>query len=269
MNRLAVRRHQVGALAAHGLGDQERAVADGQRGGVELDELHVADGRAGAVRDRDAVAERAGRVGGAGVERARAAGREQRHAGAHRAQLVVAEHPGAGAGLAVGDQADHGGVLDHRIRGRSRTRPISVSAIAAPVALPPAWRIRRRLWPPSRPSSAGRPGRDRTPRPAARGRRSGSAPSPTSTARPPGRRGRGPPAACRPGAARVVVGADRGRDAALGVERVRGAQRALGDEHHRGAPVSRLDRGVEPRKPGAGDQQIDGAVGGRRGTAVG
>ena len=94
---VAVAVDEPAPLAAHRLGDQKRAPADGQGGRVELDELHVAHGRAGAVGEGDAVAGRAGRVGGARVEGARAAGREQRHAGADEPQLVVAEHPGAGA----------------------------------------------------------------------------------------------------------------------------------------------------------------------------
>ena len=46
------------------------------------------------------------------------------------------------------------------------TRSISVSAIAAPVAAPPAWRIRRRLWPPSRPSAYVPPGAVSNPTPS-------------------------------------------------------------------------------------------------------
>ena len=167
---------------------------------------------------------RAGRVRRAGVERARAAGGEQRHPRADRDELVVAEDPGACAAVAVAQR----GRSPRRARrpgcaGSASTRPISVRAMAAPVAAPPAWRIRRRPWPPSRrelrPAGVGR---DPTARPAARGRRSGRTPSRTSTSHR-GRIGEAAPHRERVGGVqrRVVVRADRGGDAALGHERVR------------------------------------------------
>ena len=112
-----------------------------------------------------------GRVGGEGVERARAAGGNQRHAGA-RARSSSWPSTQAPAQCSPSEISSITAACSStRMCGRSRTRSISGSAIAAPVALPPACRIRRRLWPPSRPSADGRRRRGRSTRPAAAGRR--------------------------------------------------------------------------------------------------
>ena len=59
MNGLAVGAAQDGAFAAQRLADQERLrLRVEEAGGMELDELHVRDRHAGAVRHRDAVAGR-------------------------------------------------------------------------------------------------------------------------------------------------------------------------------------------------------------------
>ena len=57
---------QDGTLAAHGFGDEPAA---GEHGGMELHELEVGDGGAGAVRQHDARADRGGRIRGVWVER--------------------------------------------------------------------------------------------------------------------------------------------------------------------------------------------------------
>ena len=75
------------ALAADRLGDQEAVVlaAGRERGGVELDQLHVGERRAGGVRERHPGADRAARVRGALPQRGRAAGGQHRRARDHRA----------------------------------------------------------------------------------------------------------------------------------------------------------------------------------------
>ena len=89
---------EVGALAAYRLGDQRllalgvRAEEEHRR--VELHELQVGDLRAGAQRERDAVAGGDRRVGGRGEDLAHAAGGE-----------------------------DHGGCVDGARRRRAGPRP--------------------------------------------------------------------------------------------------------------------------------------------------
>ena len=178
MNRSPVLVDQVGALAANCFGDQERPLADGQGGGVELDELHVAERCPGAVGDRDAVAESARWVRRAGEQRACSAGRHQRHPGSNRPQLVVAEEPCARRSRAPsaissttavcsstldarvirapGDQR----LRDHRTRGAAAGVQDPSPAVAALAA--------QRV--------GCRPARGRTRRPCAPGRRSGRCP---------------------------------------------------------------------------------------------
>ncbi len=87
------------ALAAHRLRHQRlltrRPGAEVERRGVELHELQVADGGARAQGERDAVAGRDRRVGGAGEHLAHAARGEHDRARVHRADAVLgalAEH---------------------------------------------------------------------------------------------------------------------------------------------------------------------------------
>ena len=103
---LAVGVQQGGALAADRLGDQEALAAldAGHGGRVELHELEVGERRAGAAREQQADAQRAGRVGRALPQGGRAAGGEDDRAGVDRAPVLA-------------DDAD-----------------------AAPVARPTAWR---------------------------------------------------------------------------------------------------------------------------------
>ena len=57
---------QHGAIAAHGLGDEESGTVAGmiQRGGVELDKFHILHGAFGTIHHSDAVAGSNERVGG-------------------------------------------------------------------------------------------------------------------------------------------------------------------------------------------------------------
>ncbi len=91
----AVAGEELRAFAAQGLGDEEGARAgEGQCGGVELDEFHIADHGAGLEGEGDAVPGREGRVGGQGVELAAAAGGENGPGCGDGALLV-----GGGAGV--------------------------------------------------------------------------------------------------------------------------------------------------------------------------
>ena len=140
------------------------------------------------------------------------------------------------------------------------TRSISVSAIAAPVAAPPAWRIRRRLWPPSRPSAYVPSGAVSKPTPSDARCAIRLGPSSTSVRTAAGshrpRPTRSVSSRCCCGR---VVRADRGGDAALREERVRRAQRALGDEHHPRAALARANGCVESGDAGSGDQEVGGS----------
>ena len=74
----AVGVHQPRALAAQGFGGQRRRIGRDVDGGrMELDELGIADARAGQGRHGQALAAHAGGIGGHGVEAADPAGRQQ------------------------------------------------------------------------------------------------------------------------------------------------------------------------------------------------
>ena len=80
---------QDSALAAEGFRDEEGGpVTADERGGVELDELEVADDRAGAEGEAEAVCGGDCGVGGVGVERAGAAGGEDGGVGGDRGVLA-------------------------------------------------------------------------------------------------------------------------------------------------------------------------------------
>ncbi len=123
----AVRVDQVGALAAHRLGDQRllalRVGAQEEHGGVELDEFEVRDLRTGAQGERDAVARRDGRVGGGREDLPHAAGGEDDGRGADGADSVVLAftHDVQGdarrAPVGVRQQVQDQGVLDRTERG--------------------------------------------------------------------------------------------------------------------------------------------------------
>ena len=99
---LAVLQSQQASEAPHRLGDQERRALAGivERGGVELDELHVLDHALGPVHHRHAVARGYGRVGRRVVDIAHAAGRHDGHFGQHGVYFVFLEvqHVGSEAG---------------------------------------------------------------------------------------------------------------------------------------------------------------------------
>ena len=145
---------EEGALAAHGLGDQ-RLLAAGlgaevHHGRVELDELQVAEGGAGAQGQRHAVAGRDRRVGGLGEHLAEATRGEHDGPAADRADsvaLALADHVQGDPGYAavVGEQqVDGERVLDHLDLGcpldRGDQRPLDLGAggVAAGVRDPVA-----------------------------------------------------------------------------------------------------------------------------------
>ena len=118
---------------------------------MELDELQVAQHRAGPQRGRDAVAGGHARVGRRRVDLADAAGGEHDGACAHRADAVALalahDVQGHAADPAVGgvQQVEHHGVLDHLDAAASRApRSTSARSISAPVASPPACAMRSR-----------------------------------------------------------------------------------------------------------------------------
>jgi tetratricopeptide (TPR) repeat protein len=106
-------------LAAHRLADErERVLAGVERGGMELHELHVGETRAGAVRDREAVAGGDLRVGRVAVDLPAAARREHRRVrhDLHRAPGDARAHAGHLRAVAVVDeqQVEHARRLVHR-----------------------------------------------------------------------------------------------------------------------------------------------------------
>ena len=146
---LAVRAVERRALAADGLGDQEAlaALEADDRRRVELGELEVGEHRAGVAREQQAGAEGAGRVGRARPQRGGAAGGEDRGAGREVAAVLEPD-------AAVLEDRRRAGAFQHLDPRRARPpRAERPRRIRRPVALPPAWMMRRRLWPPSRPSA--------------------------------------------------------------------------------------------------------------------
>ncbi len=116
----AVAVDQVGALAAHGLGDERllalRVRAEEQHGGVELHELQVGDLGSRAQGERDTVAGGDRGVGRGGEDLAHAAGRQDDRGGVHGAHAVVlalAHHvQGHARGTAVGVREE---IQDERV----------------------------------------------------------------------------------------------------------------------------------------------------------
>ena len=146
---LAVLIVQRRALAADGFGDQE-ALAAGEaddRGGVELRELEVRELGAGRAGEDEAGAERARRVRRARPQRGGAAGREERGLGLDRSSPSRSTTPPPSSRPATRSPSRIS------IRGCSAAAADSARRIRRPVALPPAWMMRRRLCPPSRPSA--------------------------------------------------------------------------------------------------------------------
>ena len=165
---LAAGQAQDGPEAAHGLGDEEVGLLAGvvERGGVELDELHVFGDRLGAVAHGDAVARGDDRIGGRGVDVAAAARGDDGEFGQHGLDFVrfeiqdVGPEAGQAAGVArdelaqmvLRQQVDGEAVFEYGDAGCLRTDSMSARSISAPVRSS-WWRMRCSVWPPSRFSS--------------------------------------------------------------------------------------------------------------------
>ena len=118
---LAMRVEQPRAFAAQRLGDQEaRRSFDMQRGGMELDELQIADLRAGAIGHRHAIAGRHVGIGGVQKNVAQPAGSQQDGARVHGVEARFAV-PQERAGHAIVEkQIDGRGVTAKRHIGKRR-----------------------------------------------------------------------------------------------------------------------------------------------------
>ncbi len=208
---------------------------------MELGELEVGEHRSRLAGEQQARPEGAGRVGRARPQRGGAAGGEQRGLGLDRA-AVLERNPAVfedrGGPMAFQDL--DAVVLD--------TVPESVRRIRRPVALPPAWMIRRRLWPPSRPSA-------RSPRRSA----SNFTPSCCSSR-------------TRAGASSVRTSAARcARQAPSSGERVLEVQlRGVVERERRGRPALRPVRGGLGQRPCRDERDASAlAGGGQRGEQPG
>ena len=135
-----------------------------------------------------------------------------------------------------------------------------------PVALPPAWATRRRVWPPSRPSESPPSASTSKRTPSSSRSRTLSGASSTSTRAADGR------TAPRPATSvsrevllgRVVLG-ERGRQTALGPVAGGGRERRRADERDPRAGPRRAQRGVEAGGPCSDDGDVGGdGRGGRR-----
>ena len=137
------------ALAAECLGEEQRRVHERRR--MELHELEIRDGGAGAIGRSDAVADGARRVRRPTPERRSSTGGEQRRTRTDRAAIG---HDARRSG----PRSPQAPASAHLRRPRSadgRARaPRARCATRSPVAAPPAWTTRRRLWPPSSPRSS-------------------------------------------------------------------------------------------------------------------
>jgi hypothetical protein len=105
---------QIGSLAAHGFGDEERLAARlVKHGWMELAELKVSNGRARPNRDRHAVRGRRRRVRGGRPKLARPASGERDASGMDRDYLIVRKgHDYTRALAIIDDQIDRETALD-------------------------------------------------------------------------------------------------------------------------------------------------------------
>ena len=145
------------ALAADGLADQPQgALAEGEGGGVELDELQVGERGAGAGGQGGAVGGGAERVRRPRVQVAGAAGGQHHRTGPPRDLAAVRGRGSAGRRRARGGRRPPGPSPPPRsaTRGSRRRAPASAATMCAPVASPPACTTRAAEWAPSRPSSS-------------------------------------------------------------------------------------------------------------------
>ena len=176
--RSPVRIVQRRALAADRLGHEE-ALAPGHAdhgGGVELQQLEVGQPRARGVREQQPDALRAGWVGRARPQRRGAAGREHDRACGHaprrhRVSMPAAlpqqhargndrapSHSSARQRIAPPARrrlrsvhSARARALEHCMRGSAGRQRRQLATTRRPVALPPAWTMRRTECPPSRP----------------------------------------------------------------------------------------------------------------------
>ncbi len=126
------------AFAAHRLAHQRHRVeADIKRGGMELNEFHVGQQRAGARGERQSLAKRAERVGGVAIEPADAAGgdhhaaRRQQHA-PHRSRGKDARDATLGHHQAARlDAIEHGDRRRASDRRDQRAHDLAAAAVAA------------------------------------------------------------------------------------------------------------------------------------------
>ena len=258
---LAVGVEQRRALAADRLGDQEALAARdaGDRGRVELHELEVGERGAGGVGEQQPDAERAGRVGRARPERGRAAGGEDRSRARGSRGRPRRRRRRSGRRW-IQQRGGARRPRGPRCRGSSATSGARAGAtMRRPVALPPAWTMRRREWPPSRPSARlpWRSASKCTPR-RSRSRDARAAPRRQST------RGGARRTSAAPGALGVLAGAARAsrrrparRRGRPGPSSSRSARAAWRETSATRAPVPRGgQRGVETGGAGADDDDV-------------
>ena len=169
-----------------------------------------------------------------------------------RSRAVLEPHAAVLAG-----SRPRGGLRGPRSARARRRWPRSARRIRRPVALPPAWMIRRRLWPPSRPSarSPRRSASNFTPSSTRSLTRAGASSVRTSAA---ARRVRPRPAIsvssrCERGR---VVERERGGGAALRPVGGGLGERARGDERDVGALAGGGQRGEQPGRAGADDDEV-------------
>ena len=145
--------HEQRAVAAHGLGDEEAVQLSlrGDRGGMELHELQVGERGAGLVRRASGRSRprRAGSWCAATAQPRRRWRARLRRPGWRptRSGLPRSDPPPPTARGAEVRSCTW-------IRSSAVTSSESRAVTCLPVALPPAWATRRRVWPPSRDSSS-------------------------------------------------------------------------------------------------------------------
>ncbi len=282
---LALGIDQIGAFAARALGDEHAGAVDAGR--MELHEFHVLERQAGAQHHRVAVA---GLGVGAGARRigaAIAAGRQHRHLRAEAVQRAVVEVEGdhaAAAAFLVHDQVD-GEVFDeklgrvaqrlavHRVQhGVAGTVGSSAGALRGAFAVMGGHAAERPLIDLAviAPRKRQAPMLEFVNR---RGRVAAQIFDRVLVAEPIGALDR---VVHMPAPVVLAHIAERGRDAALGGDRVRARGEDLGDARGAQARLAAADDGAQAGAAGADDHdvivvifdRIGAAVGGRSGAAA-